>query len=283
VTELRVIELIEYQSVQLALDELPWAVGEQLWREFSKQVAVEFPSPKTGGQWRLTNQGWAGYLPLEPNLGVLLTPKVPISNLFRMLAYAYDLKDLRFFDDLIEVDSLQDAYEHLAVLLAQRVLDRARRGLHRTYEPRHEKLPYVRGRIDVTPAIRTPWRLGLACHYAVHTADNEDNQILAWTLDRIARSGVCRGRALGTVRKAHRALQGTVRLAPFSARDCVGRSYTRLNEDYAVLHALCRFFLENLGPTHELGSHQMLPFVLDMAALFERFVAAWLTVNVPAG
>ena len=77
---------------------------------------------------------------------MLLAPKVPVGNLFRMLAYAYDLKDLTFFEDLAGFGSIQDAYEHLAELLARRVLDRARKGLHRTYEPRAGRLQHLRGR-----------------------------------------------------------------------------------------------------------------------------------------
>ena len=68
---------------------------------------------------------------------------------------------------------------------------------------------------------------------------------------------------------------------PFTAADAVERRYSRLNADYATLHALCRFFLEHTGPTHDLGGHRMLPFEVDMAALFERFVAAWLRVHLP--
>jgi 5-methylcytosine-specific restriction enzyme subunit McrC len=42
------------------------------------------------------------------------------------------------------------------------------------------------------------------------------------------------------------------------------------------LHALCRFFLENSGPAHSSGGHTFFPFLVDMAQLFERFVAEWL-------
>ncbi|MCB0211631.1 MAG: restriction endonuclease, partial [Anaerolineae bacterium] len=57
--------------------------------------------------------------------------------------------------------------------------------------------------------------------------------------------------------------------------------YHRLNEDYRPLHALCRFFLEQTGPLHALGDRQMLPFLVDMARLYELFVAEWLSVHLP--
>jgi 5-methylcytosine-specific restriction enzyme subunit McrC len=46
--------------------------------------------------------------------------------------------------------------------------------------------------------------------------------------------------------------------------------------DYKPMHALCRFFLENSGPTHKIGERSMLPFLLDMSRLYELFVAEWL-------
>jgi 5-methylcytosine-specific restriction enzyme subunit McrC len=46
------------------------------------------------------------------------------------------------------------------------------------------------------------------------------------------------------------------------------------------MHALCRFFLENLGPGHDAGDHRMIPFLVNMAGLYELFVARWLEKNL---
>lgn len=63
----------------------------------------------------------------------------------------------------------------------------------------------------------------------------------------------------------------------------MNRKYNRLNEDYRVLHSLCRFFLENTGSSHQVGDHTMLPFLVDMASLFELFVAKWLQAHPVEG
>jgi len=47
------------------------------------------------------------------------------------------------------------------------------------------------------------------------------------------------------------------------------------------MHGLCRFFLEHTGPSNSRGDKKMLPFLIDMASLFERFVAAWLKQHLP--
>ncbi len=256
-------------------------VGETLWRNYGKQVAVEFPSPKTGGKWQLTAQGWVGYIPLSKELGLAMHPKVPLSNLFRMLEYAYRLESFKFLDDLFEARSLEEFYNRLARILAKRGLDRARKGFHRAYVAKKERLPYVRGRLNVRELAQAPWDVNLQCHYQEHTADVEDNQILASTLFVIARSGLLTERTSSMVRQAYRSLQGFVTLRPFGPSDCVGRAYTRLNDDYQPMHALCRFFLEHSGPSHEMGDRTMLPFLVDMARLYELFVAEWLRAHPP--
>ena len=73
-----------------------------------------------------------------------------------------------------------------------------------------------------------------------------------------------------------------VSFAEFESGECNGRFYTRLNQDYQPLHALCRFFLAHTGPSHQSGYHAIQPFLINMAALFEQFVAEMLRQNLPS-
>ncbi len=281
-TPLQPIELTEYSSETFEINEIEYAIAENLWRNYDKQVTVDFPSPKTGNQWQLTAKGWVGHIPVNPDFNLFLLPKVPC-NIFGMLEYAYNLKSFRFLPGLINCrDSLEEFYNHLAHVLAQRILNRSRKGFYRAYLPKTGNLAYVRGRLDMRQTIQKPWEVKLKCHYEEHTADIEENQILAWTLFIILRSGLCKERVLPKLRQAYHALQGFVTIKPFKAEDCIGRTYHRLNEDYQELHALCRFFLDNTGPSHEKGDRTMLPFLIDMAKLYELFVAEWLKENLPS-
>jgi len=279
-TRPRVIELTEYITQRLERDMLAESDGLSLWRDYDRQITVDYPSPLTDGQWQLTSQGWAGYIPLSDAVHLALRPKVAVGNLFRMLEYAYRLK-IDFPDGLYECRSLEECYESIAVMLAKRVLERARKGFYRAGVSRAERLPYVRGRLDVGPLMRAPWHANPPCRYEERTTDIEENRILAWTLSLIARSGLCTERSRATVRQAYHTLHGAVQLLPCPSSACLNRVYTRLNEDYRPLHALCRFFLDNSGPRHERGEHLMLPFLVDMERLFEMFVAEWLRVHLP--
>lgn len=279
-TETTIITLTEYKTKSLPQADFPEEAARILWERYRSQVMVEPPSFKNNHRWQLTAQGWVGQIPLTPDLTLSLQPKVPLGNLFRMLEYAYDL-DIRFLGDLVDCHSLADFYERLANVLALRVLERGRKGLHRAYLPRQERLPYVRGRLETRQAVATPGRVALPCAYEEQTADIPANQILAWTLFTIARSGRCSERVLPTIRRAYRTLQGTVTVQPPAPDVWQSEVYHRLNEDYQPLHALCRFFLEQTGPSHRLGERQMLPFLVDMSRLYEKFVARWLATHLP--
>lgn len=275
------IELREYRTTTLAQGALSEVAAEYLWRHHGAQVKVAYPSPQTEGRWRLTAQGWVGSIPLPGDVVVRIAPKVPIWNLFGMLEYAYDLKSFRFMEALQGAQTLEDAYERLAVTLARRVLDRSRKGLYQAYTERAEERQMIRGRLDMAHLARKPWTTRPRCRVQHNTVDIADNQLLAWTLGVVVRSGVCTERTLPTLRRAFRALRGRVTLRPFQGRDCVGRSYNRLNQDYATLHALCRFFLEHTGPRHAEGEASSLAFLVNMGRLYERFVARWLSKHLP--
>ena len=270
-----VIELPEYEQVTLPRTTLSDEVALWLYNEHGQRIRIEWPSPLNQYQWRLTSQGWVGFIPVSPDLLLALRPKVPMRSLFGMLEYAYQL-NFAVLPGLIDCATLEEFYDRLAHLLAKRILARQRQGLYRAYVPRAEPLAYVRGRLDVPRMIRRPWDTSLDCQFEEHTADVEDNQILAWTLRCIAQSGLCTERSLPAIRKAWRGMAGAISLVPVTAAACVRRSYNRLNHDYQTSHGLCRFFLENSGPTHADGEHTMFPFLVDMAQLYEKFVAAWL-------
>jgi len=200
---------------------------------------------------------------------------VPINNLFGMLEVAYRL-EFGQPEGLVDLDSMNEMFERLALVLARMVLHRARKGLYRTYCRESSELQYVRGRIDMKRASRRPWDPALFCHYEDHTTDVAENRLILWTLMTVIRSGICSGRTLPQIRQAYRILRRFAEHHRYSASDCAGRVYNRLNEDYEPMHGLCRFFLDGMGPTRHLGANRSIPFIINMPELFEEFVARWL-------
>lgn len=275
-----VADIVEYGTATLPHNALSEESARRLWGNFHQQIAIEPPSFLNGHRWHLTSQGWVGQIPVSPDLELRLQPKTRLSNLFGMLEYAYNIRSLTFLPGLTAAESLQEFYSQLAGLLAKRILERSRKGFYHTYRAEDDQLPFVRGRIDLVQAASKPWSLQLQCQYQEHTANIDENRILTWTLWRILRTGYCKEPTLTLVRKAYRTIQAVTELSPYAARDCVGRTYQRLNQDYHPLHALSRFFLDNSGPTYSMGKSEMVPFLVNMENLFEMFVAEWLSANL---
>jgi len=269
-----VITLIEHQPYQIPITKLPITVVEQLQALYGSQVMVE--SSRLSEKWALKNKGWVGYIPLTAAYHFRLESKVPLHNLFGMISYAYEWANFQWLEGLMTCESLPKFYNRLALKLAELILQRSKQGLYRAYIPHQANLSYVRGRIQVTQAIRQPHKATLPCHYEEHTADIPDNQILAWTLYQIMWHDWCDETVLPTLHRAYHALSRLVTVQPYTANDCVNRKYHRLNEDYQIMHQLCHFFLERSGPTQQAGNALIMPFLVNMWQLYERFVVNWL-------
>ncbi|WP_420631726.1 McrC family protein [Candidatus Leptofilum sp.] len=280
----KTIHLTEYQTLSLPEHALPAWVGTQLWRmldQAGKKLLVAFPSPKTDGEWQLTAQGWVGQIQIPHQLTLRIVPKVPMARIFHLWDAAYDLRLAELSDGVTAVSTISEFFSLLAHILAQRVIRRGRQGFQKAYLQKTDPLPYVRGKLLPPQTSATHPTAQLTCRYDAHTADIPDNQIVAYTLHQIARSGQCSPAAQTAVRQAYHLLQPLVTVRPFLPSDCQNRSYGRLNQDYATLHALCRFFLEHTGPHLATGEHLLMPFLLNMAQLYERSIANWLQANLP--
>ncbi|MCA9926706.1 MAG: hypothetical protein KC421_30270, partial [Anaerolineales bacterium] len=198
------IYLTEHESTRFPHDMLTPAQGRALWQSYDlngRKLTVTFPSPKTNEQWEIAPTNWVGTIPISPQLHLNIQPKTPLQNIFRMWEYAYRLHQFHFFDDLVQVETIQDFFNHLAAMLSRLVLRRARLGLHRAYVQHETNLAFVRGRltapnhtINTTPTLR--------CQFDDYTVDISDNQLLLFTLDQIARSGTCRPETQQVVRQA---------------------------------------------------------------------------------
>ncbi len=211
---------------------------------------------------------------------MVLEPKVPIANLLGMLEQSYGFGSLQLFAGTIEATTVPHFYDRLTHLLVTRVLAQIRSGLYRPAEQRTEVRPYIRGRVQIDRLLRQPFPRQIPAIFSEPTVDVVDNQILYWTLQQILRRGEGSATTLALVRHAVRTLQPVVTLTPCTVAACRERHYTRLNRAYAPLHALCAFFLEASGPSHQPGSTTSIPFAIDMARLYERFVAAWLQQHI---
>lgn len=270
--------LREYEEKHLSKDALTFKTGEELWKKYQGCIDVQFPSPKTANEWLLKPGGWVGCIPLTEDIILEVQPKVPLNKLFALLEIAYGLSGLRvkMFDSVIDIQRLDAFFDRIAKILASQVLLRSKRGFHRSYIDKKDALLFIKGRMCIKDLIKRKWDPRTVCKYQEHTSDIEDNRLLAWTLYRILRSGFCSSYNLPLIRRAYRTALAASSLQEYSGNDCLGRVYSRLNDDYQRYHNLCRFFLDSIGPNLAEGSGAMVPFLIEMPYVFEMCVANWI-------
>jgi 5-methylcytosine-specific restriction enzyme subunit McrC len=271
-----VVDLVEWQTTPIR-----GALGEHVARRVHgahpRSFDVGAPSVLAGPHWTVRSTGLIGYLPLDRDHALRIAPKVPIACVLAMLELAYDLPSLAWHAGLATHDAVDGLFETLALVLARKVADRVRKGLHRAYVEERDELGAARGRILPRETLARTVRgaTGLVCDFETLTDDLLDNQILLWTLDRLRRSPLGRADVQREVRASHRLLAACLSLVPVRLEDCA-RSYDQRNADYRALHALCHLLLTACGATTAPGAIESVPFTVFMPALFERFVARWL-------
>jgi len=277
------LQLAEHETRDVIAPSTGW--GEELWTRYARTgdgLDVEFPSPRTAGTWRITSRGVVGAFPLRDGGGVRVVPKVPIHNLLRMIEIAEDVPT-RELEQHVPVASIEDLFDRLVASLTSRVHRRLRVGLHKSYVQREDRLPYLRGRLDIEQQVRRSLHTAFDVQFQETSVDHHDNRVLLATLRTVARSPLLRSDTRASVRRALRALASDVSLISISPGDAVRPPYHRLRTDYLPMHRLCRFLLARSGPTLEAGSYAATPFLLDMPRLFETFVAKGMSNGFPAG
>jgi 5-methylcytosine-specific restriction enzyme subunit McrC len=255
--------------------------AKQIHDEHRNKIALEYnPWNNT---YSIQSLGFIGCIPINDNYTLRIKPKVEINNVFRMLEYAYKLKSFELLSRITSIESIEDFFENFVSILAKRILDRNRRGLYFDYIEECDTLPCFKGRtkLESTAISVLRGKLRPTCQYEEHTSDLVENQILLWTLFQLRYFQFKRPEVKRLVEKGYRELIHKTSLEQIKPSDCINRFYNRLNDDYRPLHALCRFFLEHVGPAIEKGSYEFSPFVIYMPNLFETFVAEWLKAKLP--
>ncbi|MEM9773487.1 MAG: restriction endonuclease [Chloroflexota bacterium] len=277
------IQLIEYQTQSFPAETFSSDEIQTLWENHRPVLHIDPPSFQNDFCWVMTPQGWVGHIPLSAEKTIVIQPKVPVQNLFGMLKQVYRLPSFKFIDGLTRVETLEGMLDLLAFELASRVHDRLRQGIFQTYLKKREPISVVRGRVDSRWLATHPADSQIQCDFTEQTADVPFNQVLAYTLRLIAVGGACSKETMRIVNKAWR--QMPVTMLTFQSIDLADWGYSRLNADYRPMHALCRLFLDVLQPKHQPDQigHHMLPFLVNMPVLYEKYVASWLGQNLPAG
>lgn len=226
--------------------------------------------------YRVNGNHNVGYFRLGSGRVVQVESKVPIANVFALLAIAYRQyeKEPPFLELTVPYSSsharpLQALVEHFSDLVDVLLRD----GLLRRYIEQEENLSTIRGRFLIEQQIRQNLVRSnrMFCRFATCDIDNTENRIVLWSLILLQRSGSWPERLR---RKIQRQIMhfGGVSTVPIRARQVPQLAYDRLSGRYAEIHRWCRFFIDQMTLVNRTGEVEFCGFLLNMFELFERFV-----------
>jgi 5-methylcytosine-specific restriction enzyme subunit McrC len=225
-----------------------------------------------------------GVLQLGP-LRICIRPKMAVRSLWPAVTYALGLDDLVRHEP-VELDLLGDFADLLAMALVAESERLWRRGIQRGYRETSEWRAHPRGRPDVVALARSGplTRAALPCRHHEFTADVVENQVVLAGL-ALARGVSSHLPLRSALHRAHQQWSTVCRQLPLSGAllDAADRARNRLTARYAGVHRLVRLLHERSGldDEHEQGSDTLPGFLWNMADLFERFVARFLSEHLP--
>jgi 5-methylcytosine-specific restriction enzyme subunit McrC len=275
-SEPRELRLVENETLRTA--DLSAAEAARLRERYGDHITVQ-PDWKPG-VFALTARQSAGVIALD-DLRLRIAPKVPLTNLFYMLTYAYDLPLFRDEPALLAVGD--DLFEFLVAIFVRQVDDLARRGIQRGYVALEENAPALRGRLLLGEHLRRnalqPARF--AQRFNDFTADLLENRILKAALWQLSGAVYGRPELRRRVRRALSALAGVTLIDGRTAASAPV-VYTRLNARYRTPVNLAQLFLRHLSLEGHAGREPFMAYLLPMAEVFERFVARYLAEQFAA-
>jgi len=205
------------------------------------------------------------------DLTVELRPKVGIAPILFLLSYALDSRGWREPPAPLARDvNLAEA----VVPLFTRAADAALRpGLLHGYRCHEDTLTTVRGRVRMAEQMRTRTGLPLPVEvvYDDFTPDILENRLLRAAVDTLGQLRLRHPESRRSLVRLHQQLRAVEGLA-IDGRGVPEPTWTRLNERYRPAIALARLIVTTAGLEAQTGGEDASAFVIDMNAVFERFV-----------
>jgi 5-methylcytosine-specific restriction enzyme subunit McrC len=259
--------------------ELPLTAGEGRLLAAS-EVVTAVPSPYQPGIWQVAAAGKVGTARVG-DVTVHVRPKVPVARLLFLLGYAFH--QAAWHPDTVPVAPAPDLVPAVAQALWRQTERALHQGLLPGYVTVEESSPVLRGRLRESVQLGA-WHglpLPLEIRHDEFTVDIPENQILRAACARMLAVPRVDDESARMLRRLLREF-GDVSDIP---RGGPVPSWTpsRLNARYHDALRLASLVLAATAVEHGAGNVAVNGFLIDMPALFERFVTVSLREALVAG
>ena len=259
------LELTEYQE---RVWNAPLDHG-QLQALAAARISVS-PSVDREGAHLLRPSSYVGAVNIG-DVAVIVRPKIPVDRVMFLMTYALDPKHWR--NEAIDLAPDADVLEAVALAFSRRTQRAIHRGLLRGYRREEDALSTVRGQIRFADQIGRRYGLPLPIEvaYDEYTEDIEQNRLLKTALHRLSHAQI-RSMAVRQELRRLRSAFDMVQLGSYAPGALPAIRYTRLDDDYRPAVEVARLIIDNSSLELFGGRVSGAAFLIDMNAVFERFL-----------
>lgn len=208
---------------------------------------------------------------------------IPISNLYYMLAYAFEFIDDSKFEDVAS-EEFDNALDLLAALLEAGLARQIKQGLHREYVDKRDDLTALRGKVDMRATIKNKLakRSVISCEFDELSDDNCFNQAIKATCALIVRSPSVRRKTRDALKKGMLYFSNVQAVDPLMIQWSTF-AFGRDNRSYRFLLSICQLVIQGMLMTDASGGMTLAPYVdeKDLNRLYERFILRYYQVHHP--
>ena len=212
-----------------------------------------------------------------------MADQIKIKNIYYMLSYAYQNLNEGPYKN-VDSEAFSNIHDLLSAILIRGTSNQIKRGLHRDYLPYTENTGRLKGKIDISEAVKNQTMMNrkMVCHYDLFSEDTQLNQILKATMTLLLRHGNVSQKNKKLVRKMLLYFQNVTAVDPLHISwNTV--SYPRNSPSYKMLINICQLIIKGLLISTENGQYKLLQFLDDqqMYRLYEKFVLEYYKKEYP--
>ena len=209
--------------------------------------------------------------------------KIPIKNIYYMLAYVFSNFTLKDFAD-VETEKFENIHNLFASILSHGIGRQLKQGLYREYINRSENLSTVRGKINLQNTMKNliSGQRKIFCEFDELLENNLPNQILKMTANLLVRHKDVGEKYKSALKKEILFFSRVDKIIP--KKIYWSKIYLpKNNQSYKFLIEICRLIIEGMIQTTDDGEYKLKSFLDEQSLnrLYEKFLLAYYRKHFP--
>lgn len=206
-----------------------------------------------------------------------------IRNIYYMLTYAFQVLRQTNYEN-ITVEDFENIHDMFAAILGKGVTQQLKHGLYKEYVNKSDDLMTMRGKLDLQGTIKKKiqHKRVLTCEFDELSENNLMNQIIKTTMLLLIKEKSVKDARRVVLKKCLLFFSEVDYIEPFDICWDMIR-YHRNNQSYKMLLNICRFIIDGMLISTEIGTVKMANFLDDqrMSHLYEKFILEYYRFHHP--